>query len=393
VSVAALIVAAGRGARATGERSLPKQYCPIGGVPMLARTIDAFANHRQVAEIVVVIHPDDASLYAAATEPHVGRLRQPVPGGARRQDSVRAGLEALAGDAPSAVLIHDAARPFVSSDLIARVIGGLAGHQGALPCLPVTDTLKWVAGGQVIGTAERDQLWRAQTPQGFRFDAILAAHRAAAKQPAREFTDDAGVAEWFGLDVALVEGSEDNRKLTTVEDLKLADELFKPRVERDNGTIRVAQGYDVHAFGAGDAVILCGVTIPHPKKLIGHSDADVGLHALTDALLGTIADGDIGTHFPPSDARWRGVASEVFLKHAASLLRARGGKIVHADVTLLCESPRIGPYRDLMRSRIAEMLGIELAQVSIKATTNEGLGFIGRSEGIAAMATATVSLP
>jgi 2-C-methyl-D-erythritol 4-phosphate cytidylyltransferase/2-C-methyl-D-erythritol 2,4-cyclodiphosphate synthase len=291
------------------------------------------------------------------------------------------------------VLIHDAARPFVSSDLIARVIGGLAEHQGALPCLPVTDTLKWVAGGQVIGTAERDQLWRAQTPQGFRFDAILAAHRAAAKQPAREFTDDAGVAEWFGLDVALIEGSEDNRKLTTVEDLKLADELFKPRVERDNGTIRVAQGYDVHAFGAGYAVILCGVTIPHPKKLIGHSDADVGLHALTDALLGTIADGDIGTHFPPSDARWRGVASELFLKHAAGLLRARGGKIVHADVTLLCESPRIGPYRDLMRSRIAEMLGIETAQVSIKATTNEGLGFIGRSEGIAAMATATVSLP
>jgi 2-C-methyl-D-erythritol 4-phosphate cytidylyltransferase/2-C-methyl-D-erythritol 2,4-cyclodiphosphate synthase len=393
VSVAALIVAAGRGARAAGEQGLPKQYCPIGGVPMLARTIEAFANHRQVAEIVVVIHPDDASLYAAATEPRVGSLRQPVPGGARRQDSVRAGLEALAGDAPSSVLIHDAARPFVSPDLIARVIGGLAEHQGALPCLPVTDTLKWVAGGQVIGTAERDQLWRAQTPQGFRFDAILAAHRAAAKQPAREFTDDAGVAEWFGLDVALVEGSEDNRKLTTVEDLKLADELFKPLAERDSGTIRVAQGYDVHAFGAGDAVILCGVTIPHPKKLIGHSDADVGLHALTDALLGTIADGDIGTHFPPSDARWRGVASELFLKHAASLVRGRGGRIVHADVTLLCESPRIGPYRDLMRSRIAGMLGIELAQVSIKATTNEGLGFIGRSEGIAAMATATVSLP
>jgi 2-C-methyl-D-erythritol 4-phosphate cytidylyltransferase/2-C-methyl-D-erythritol 2,4-cyclodiphosphate synthase len=285
------------------------------------------------------------------------------------------------------------ARPFVSAELISRVIAALDARQGAVPGLPVTDTLKWVAGGQVIGTAERDQLWRAQTPQGFRFDAILAAHRAAAKQPAREFTDDAGVAEWFGLDVALVEGSEDNRKLTTVEDLKLADELFKPLAERDSGTIRVAQGYDVHAFGAGDAVILCGVTIPHPKKLIGHSDADVGLHALTDALLGTIADGDIGTHFPPSDARWRGVASELFLKHAAALVRERGGKIVHADVTLLCESPRIGPYRDLMRSRIAEMLGIEPAQVSIKATTNEGLGFIGRSEGIAAMATATVSLP
>ena len=253
--------------------------------------------------------------------------------------------------------------------------------------------MKWVARGQVIGTAERDQLWRAQTPQGFRFETILAAHRAAAHEPAREFTDDAGVAEWFGLDVALVEGAEDNRKLTTPDDLKRADELLKPGGVGGSATIRVAQGYDVHAFGAGDAVILCGVTIPHPKKLIGHSDADVGLHALTDALLGTIAEGDIGVHFPPSDARWRGVASEVFLKHAASLVRERGGAIVHADITLLCEAPRIGPYRDLMRSRIAGMLGVQVAQVSIKATTNEGLGFIGRGEGIAAMATATVSLP
>ena len=393
MSVAALIVAAGRGARAAGEDGRPKQYCPIGGVPMLSRSIGAFAAHPAVDEILVVIHPDDAALYAAASEPHAKRLRRAVQGGARRQDSVRAGLEALASEAPSSVLIHDAARPFVSAELISRVIGTLDAHQGALPGLPVTDTLKWVARGQVVGTAERDQLWRAQTPQGFRFDAILAAHRAAAKEPAREFTDDAGVAEWFGLDVALVEGAEDNRKLTTPEDLQRADELLKPRGVGGSATIRVAQGYDVHAFGAGDAVILCGVTIPHPKKLIGHSDADVGLHALTDALLGTIAEGDIGVHFPPSDARWRGVASEVFLKHAASLVRERGGAIVHADITLLCEAPRIGPYRDLMRSRIAAMLGIEPTQVSIKATTNEGLGFIGRGEGIAAMATATVSLP
>jgi 2-C-methyl-D-erythritol 4-phosphate cytidylyltransferase/2-C-methyl-D-erythritol 2,4-cyclodiphosphate synthase len=360
---------------------------------MLSRTIAAFADHPGVDDILVVIHPEDAALYAAASAAHAGRLRKEVAGGTRRQDSVRAGLEALAVEAPSAVLIHDAARPFVSAELIGRVIGSLETHQGALPCLPVTDTLKWVARGQVIGTAERDQLWRAQTPQGFRFDAILAAHRAAAKEPARDFTDDAGVAEWFGLDVALVEGSEDNRKLTTAEDVKLADELLKPRDVRGSAAIRVAQGYDVHAFGPGDAVILCGVTIPHPKKLIGHSDADVGLHALTDALLGTIADGDIGVHFPPSDARWRGVASELFVKHAASLVMARGGTIVHADITLLCEAPRIGPYRDLMRSRIAEMLGVEPAQVSIKATTNEGLGFIGRGEGIAAMATATVSMP
>ena len=393
MSVAALIVAAGRGARAAGEDGRPKQYCPIGGVPMIARTIGAFAAHPGVDDILVVIHPDDERLYEAASHGFAGRLRKAVPGGARRQDSVRAGLEALASDAPSSVLIHDAARPFVEAALITRVIRSLDAHQGALPCLPVTDTLKWVARGQVVGTAERDQLWRAQTPQGFRFHAILAAHRAAAKEPAREFTDDAGVAEWFGLDVALVEGSEDNRKLTTAEDLKIANEFFQPKGARGGASIRVGTGYDVHAFGPGDAVMLCGVSIAHAKKLIGHSDADVGLHALTDALLGTIAEGDIGVHFPPSDARWRGAASEVFLKHAASLVRARGGAIVHVDVTLLCEAPRIGPYRDRMRAAIAAMLGLDVSQVSIKATTNEGLGFIGRGEGIAAMATATVGLP
>jgi len=393
VSVAALIVAAGRGVRAAPEDGRPKQYCPVGGVPMIARTIAAFAAHPSVDEILVVIHPDDERLYRAASLPYADRLRKAVPGGARRQDSVRAGLEALASEAPAYVLIHDAARPFVKAELITRVIRGLDAHQGSLPCLPVTDSLKRVARGRVTGTVERDQLWRAQTPQGFKFDAIIAAHRAAAKEPAREFNDDAGVAEWFGLDVALVEGAEDNRKLTTAEDLKFADELLQPRAAREAATIRVASGYDVHAFGPGDAVMLCGVSIPHPKKLIGHSDADVGLHALTDALLGTIAEGDIGVHFPPSDARWRGVASETFLAHAASLVRERGGAIVHVDVTLLCEAPRIGPYRDQMRARIAEMLGLEVSRVSIKATTNEGLGFVGRGEGIAAMATATVSLP
>jgi 2-C-methyl-D-erythritol 4-phosphate cytidylyltransferase/2-C-methyl-D-erythritol 2,4-cyclodiphosphate synthase len=362
-------------------------------MPMIARTIGVFAAHPCVDDILVVIHPDDKALYEAASRPYAGRLREAVLGGARRQDSVRAGLEALASDGPASVLIHDAARPFVTPELITRVIGSLDQHQGALPCLPVTDTLKWVAQGRVVGTAERDQLFRAQTPQGFKFDAILAAHRAAAKETGREFTDDAGVAEWFGLDMALVEGSEDNRKLTTAADLKLADELLQPKAVQEAGTIRVASGYDVHAFGPGNAVMLCGVSIPHSKKLIGHSDADVCLHALTDALLGTIAAGDIGVHFPPSDARWRGAASEVFLKHAASLVKARGGAIVHVDITLLCEAPRIGPYREEMRGRVASMLGLEVSQVSIKATTNEGLGFIGRGEGIAAMATATVSLP
>jgi 2-C-methyl-D-erythritol 4-phosphate cytidylyltransferase/2-C-methyl-D-erythritol 2,4-cyclodiphosphate synthase len=360
---------------------------------MVARSIAAFADHPRVDDILVVIHPDDAALYEAAGRPFAERLRSAVPGGARRQDSVRAGLEALTRDAPSSVLIHDAARPFVDAALIDRVIDTLGTHDAALPCLPVTDTLKWVARGHVVGTAERNQLFRAQTPQGFRFEAILAAHLKAAKDPAREFTDDSGIAEWFGLDVALVEGAESNRKLTTAGDVMLADELLRTRRARDTGTIRVASGYDVHAFGPGDAVILCGVSIPHEKKLTGHSDADVGLHALTDALLGAIADGDIGVHFPPSDARWRGAASEVFLKHAVAKVSERGGTIVHADITLLCEAPRIGPYRDRMRARIAEMIGLDIAQVSIKATTNEGLGFIGRGEGIAAMATATVSLP
>jgi 2-C-methyl-D-erythritol 4-phosphate cytidylyltransferase / 2-C-methyl-D-erythritol 2,4-cyclodiphosphate synthase len=340
-----------------------------------------------------VIHPDDASLYASASRPFAARLRKPVAGGVRRQDSVCLGLEALAEAAPSSVLIHDAARPFVDRTLIDRVIDSLAANDAALPCLPVADTLKWVARGKVIGTAERDQLFRAQTPQGFKFEAILAAHREAAKESGRAFTDDAAVAEWYGLDVALVEGAEDNRKLTTAEDMRLADELLQPRRGHDAGTMRVASGYDVHAFGPGDAVILCGVSVPHEKKLVGHSDADVALHALTDALLGTIADGDIGVHFPPSDARWRGAASEIFVKHAAAKVRERGGSIVHADITLLCEAPRIGPYRDQMRGRVAELLGIEPCRVSLKATTNEGLGFIGRGEGIAAMATATVNLP
>jgi len=393
VSVAALIVAAGRGSRAGHAQDRPKQYCSIGGVPMIAKTIAAFAGHRRIDDILVVIHPDDEALYRAASEPFARRLRNPVAGGARRQDSVCAGLEALASAAPASVLIHDAARPFVPQDLIDRVIDSLDSHQGALPALPVTDSLKRVEQGRVTGTASRDGLWQAQTPQGFKFDAILAAHRAAANESGRTFTDDSGIAEWFGLDIALVEGAASNRKLTTPEDLKLADELLQPRTGLSSGTIRVASGYDVHAFGPGDAVILCGVSIPHSKRLIGHSDADVGLHALTDALLGTIADGDIGSHFPPSDARWRGAPSDLFLKTAADKVEQSGGRIVHVDVTLLCEAPRIGPYRDQMRRRIAEILGLDEARVSIKATTNEGLGFIGRGEGIAAMATATVSLP
>jgi 2-C-methyl-D-erythritol 4-phosphate cytidylyltransferase/2-C-methyl-D-erythritol 2,4-cyclodiphosphate synthase len=393
VRVVGLIMAAGRGTRVAGDVERPKQYCCLGGVPMLARTINAFADHPQVEEILVVIHPDDRALYESATAHIGGCLLAPVAGGARRQESVRAGLEGLAAQQPDCVLIHDAARPFVDGDLIARVIAGLEEYVGVLPCLPVTDTLKRGEAGRIVGTVSREGLWRAQTPQGFRFEAILKAHRAAARDSTLDFTDDAAVAEWFGIDVALVEGSEHNRKLTTAEDLSIADEMLRTERETAGGTVCVATGYDVHALGPGDAVILCGVTIPHTKSLLGYSDADVGLHALTDALLGTIADGDIGVHFPPSDERWRGAASDVFLKTAAAKVRRRGGEIVNVDVTLLCEAPRIGPYRDPMRTRIAEFLDIDVSRVSIKATTNEGLGFVGRSEGIAAMATATVRLP
>ena len=394
MSVTALIVAAGRGVRAAGRKPMiPKQYLSLGGVPMLSRAIAAFAGHPSVDDVIVVIQPEDSGLYEAASQSFSSRLRPPVAGGAERQDSVRSGLEALAANPPDRVLIHDAARPFVDPSLIARVISSLDNHEAALPCVPVTDTLTMAKDGRVTGTLPRDELWRAQTPQGFRFDAILAAHRAAAKEECATFTDDAGIAQWFGLDVALVEGSETNRKLTSAEDIASADELLRLRAERTLGTQRVATGYDVHAFGPGDAVILCGVRIPHDKKLIGHSDADVGMHALTDALLGTIADGDIGVHFPPSDARWRGAASELFLKDAAARLKARGGEIVHVDLTFICEGPRIGPHRDAMRAKLAECLGLDAGQVSIKATTNEGLGFIGRGEGIAAMATATVRLP
>jgi 2-C-methyl-D-erythritol 4-phosphate cytidylyltransferase/2-C-methyl-D-erythritol 2,4-cyclodiphosphate synthase len=393
VTVAALIVAAGRGTRAAGEAAVPKQYWPVGGIPMLTHAIGAFAGHPRVDDVLVVIHGDDTKLYEKAVKRYAAQLRAPVLGGAMRQDSVRAGLESLLTTHPTKVLIHDAARPFVDAALIDRVIACLATRDAALPSLPVTDTIKRANDGHVTETLKRDGLWRAQTPQGFKFNAILAAHRKAAQAGLSDFTDDSAVAEWFGLDVGLVEGSEANLKLTSADDLRSADEALRARHTGDSGTIRVASGYDVHGFAPGDAVVLCGVRIPHGKKLSGHSDADVALHALTDALLGVIADGDIGAHFPPSDERWRGRASSLFLKEAGARVEARGGKVVHADVTLICEAPRIGPYRDAMRANIANVLGLELNQVSVKATTNEGLGFIGRGEGIAAMATATVLLP
>ncbi|MBK5911854.1 bifunctional 2-C-methyl-D-erythritol 4-phosphate cytidylyltransferase/2-C-methyl-D-erythritol 2,4-cyclodiphosphate synthase [Rhodothalassium salexigens] len=386
--IAALIVAAGRGRRA-GE-GLPKQYRRVGAETVLRRSVKAFLAHPAVETVVCVIHPDDRDLYDQA----VGDLglAEPVAGGASRQDSVRHGLDALAGAAPDAapgaVLIHDAARCFVSADLIGRTLAALTPETGAIPALPVVDTLKAQAPGDVERpviqrTVPRAGLWRAQTPQAFPYPAILDAHRAAAGQ---EMTDDAAIFEAAGRPVRLVAGAQENVKLTTPDDFARADAALLTDV-------RLGTGFDVHAFEPGDHAMLCGVKVPHDAKLKGHSDADVGLHALTDAILGALGDGDIGTHFPPSDPKWRGAASDKFLAHAADLVAARGGRIAHVDVTLICERPKIGPHKDAMKARVAEILGLPVDRVSVKATTSERLGFTGREEGIAAQAAATIRLP
>ncbi len=377
----ALIVAAGRGSRLSGE--LPKQYLPLGGQPVLRRSIEAFQRHPAVQAVRVVIHPDDRALYDAAVDGL--DLLAPVAGGSERQDSVRQGLESLEALAPARVLIHDAARPFASKDLISRVLAALDTHAAALPALAVTDSLKRSDGRLVLGSQDRDGLVRAQTPQGFWFADILAAHRAAAGQ---SLTDDAAVAEAAGLPVALVEGTPENEKITSREDLAAAELRFSAARET-----RVGQGFDVHRFGKGNSVTLCGVEIPHDRGLLGHSDADVALHALTDAILGALAAGDIGSHFPPSDPQWRGAASRLFLAYAGELVAARGGQIRHLDLTVICEAPKIGPRREKMRASVAAILDLDLDRVAVKATTSEGLGFTGRGEGIAAQAVATLSLP
>ncbi|HTH16255.1 MAG TPA: bifunctional 2-C-methyl-D-erythritol 4-phosphate cytidylyltransferase/2-C-methyl-D-erythritol 2,4-cyclodiphosphate synthase [Magnetospirillum sp.] len=379
--VVALVVAAGRGRRFGGD--IPKQYQELAGRPVLRHTLAALAVNPQIDAVRVVYHPDDADVYAQAT---AGLdLLEPVAGGATRQDSVRLGLESLAPLSPDIVLIHDAARPFVDMGTIGRVIAALDYHPGAIPAVAVADTLKRGADGMVGGTVERAGLWRAQTPQGFRFADILSAHLAVAGE---ELTDDAAVAERAGLKVALVQGSEDNYKITTAADLERAQAVF-----RGPGETRMATGYDVHRFAPGTGVWLCGVEIPHDFRLEGHSDADVALHAATDAILGTISAADIGRHFPPTDPKWKGASSDRFLAHAAGLVAALGGRIVHLDITIICERPKVGPHRAAMQARVAEILGIAQDRVSVKATTTEGLGFAGRREGIAAQAAATVWLP
>ena len=372
-----LIVAAGRGHRAGG--GLPKQYRHVAGKAVLRHAVEALLP--EVDTVSVVIHPDDAALY---TDSVAGLpLGPPIDGGATRQESVRRGLGALAAAAPGRVLIHDAARAFVPGAVIRRVLAALDTDDGATPALPVTDSIR-SGTTHVAGEVDRTGLHRVQTPQGFRFDAILAAHRAAAPGA----TDDVAVATAAGLSVAFVEGDERAFKLTTPADFARAEAMFaRPMIAR------VASGYDVHRFGPGDHIWLCGVRVPHSHGLIGHSDADAGLHALTDALLGTIGAGDIGQHFPPSDERWRGASSDRFLVHAAELIAAKGGIIDHVDLTIVCEAPKIGPHREAMRARIAALIGLRTDAVSVKATTSEGLGFTGRREGLAAQAMASVRLP
>lgn len=380
----ALVVAAGRGSRfGSGE---PKQYRLLAGQPILRRAVAPLLAHPRIGGVRVIIHPDDTQAYRKA----VGDLPllPPVPGGATRQESALRGLESLGSMPPHRVLIHDAARPFVSAAMLDRIIGALDRRDGAIPALPVVDTLKRGRDGAVpliVCTQERADLWRAQTPQGFHYPVLLAAHRAAAGSA---LTDDAAVAEAAGISVVMVPGDEDNLKVTTEDDLLRAERVLAAGRET-----RTATGFDVHRFCDGDHVMLCGIAIPHDFGLLGHSDADVGLHALTDALLGTIGEGDIGSHFPPSEPRWRGAPSELFLRHAAGLIAAAAGRVVNVDVTLICERPKVGAHRFAMRERIADLLSIEVSRVSVKATTTEELGFTGRREGIAAQAVASVNLP
>ncbi len=376
MTTAALIVAAGRGLRAGGD--VPKQWRMLAGRRVADWTVDAFRAAPGVGRIVLVLHPDDmarATDYPDATC---------VPGGATRGASVRAGLEALAGSGVDRVLIHDAARPLVGQDVIAAVLRALDSHRGAAPALAVTDALWRGVEGRVAGSQDRAGLYRAQTPQGFDFAAILAAHRADPGDAA----DDVEVARAAGIEVAIVPGDARNLKLTEAGDFARAEALMGQAMD-----IRVGNGFDVHAFGPGDHVVLCGVRVPHDRGLVGHSDADVGMHAVTDAIYGALAEGDIGRHFPPSDPQWKGAASEIFLRHACDLARARRYRVSQVDLTLICERPKIGPHAADMQWIMAEILEVETDRVSVKATTSERLGFTGRGEGIAALATATLVSP
>ncbi|WDR05796.1 bifunctional 2-C-methyl-D-erythritol 4-phosphate cytidylyltransferase/2-C-methyl-D-erythritol 2,4-cyclodiphosphate synthase [Devosia rhodophyticola] len=388
-SIAVIVVAAGRGERASiSGNEPPKQYRPINGVPMLSRTIQAFLALPNISLVLPVIHADHAKRYDElhSDDP---RLSGPVVGGTTRQASVLAGLQFLVNTPPDLVLIHDAARPFVEPAVIEAVIAALDVSDASLPAIAVTDTIKRSDGQRVLATEDRRTLFAAQTPQGFRFPAILSAHLRASAAP-QQFTDDAEIAEWAGMHVSLTPGSHRNIKITHAEDFNRATNLVENTMQMET---RVGTGFDVHAFENGESVWLGGIEIPHDRKLKGHSDADVALHALTDAIYGALGEGDIGSHFPPSDEQWRGAASSIFLQHAVAMIAARSGRIVNLDVTIVCEKPKIGPHVADMRARIAEICQISASRVAIKATTSEQLGFTGREEGIVAMASASIEIP
>ncbi|WP_224814869.1 bifunctional 2-C-methyl-D-erythritol 4-phosphate cytidylyltransferase/2-C-methyl-D-erythritol 2,4-cyclodiphosphate synthase [Hasllibacter sp. MH4015] len=372
-NLTAVIVAAGRGTRAGGD--VPKQWRAIAGRSVVEWTVSQFTAHPAGIGVVLVIHPDDASRLDGLELPSTLRV---VHGGADRAASVRAGLAACP---EGIVLIHDVARPCVSPEVISAVIDGVRRHGAAAPALAVTDAL-WRGSEIVEGTQDRGGLWRAQTPQGFGTAAIIAAHDAFKGAPA----DDVEVARAAGIEVAIVPGDEANLKITGPEDFARAQALLRG----DKMDIRVGNGFDVHRFGPGDHVMLCGVAVPHTRGLQGHSDADVGLHTVTDAIYGALAEGDIGTHFPPTDPKWKGAESHIFLTHAVDLVAERGFSITHADLTLICEQPKIGPVAAQMRERLADLLRVDVARVSVKATTSERLGFTGREEGIAALANVTL---
>ncbi len=380
MSIAAIIVAAGRGTRA--GPGAPKQWRSLGGRPVLERTVSCF-QRADIARIIVVLHPDDM---ITGLKLFGGRVTL-VAGGETRSGSVRNALESLDPKEISKVLIHDGARPFADPDLISRVINALESAPAAAPAIPVTDALWRGAEGIVSGTQARDGLYRAQTPQGFALQPIVDAYRAADHAAGQLAADDVEIARAAGLPVTIVAGAEANFKITWAEDFARGEKLIERERKMD---IRLGNGYDVHAFTEGDAVILCGVQVPHNKALLGHSDADVAMHALTDAIYGALAQGDIGRHFPPSDPQWKGAASDIFLRHAGDLAREMGFAISNVDVTIVCERPKIGPHADAMMDRLAQILQIDVTRVSVKATTSERLGFTGREEGIASIATATL---
>lgn len=388
--VAVVIVAAGRGARAGGDG--PKQYRMLGGAPVIARTLDAFAAALPGAHAVCVIHPDDKGLYqfAIGSAGHGLVMLPPVLGGATRQDSVRAGLAALQSSGVKTVLIHDAARPFATARLIRAAVDAARAHGAAIPALAPVDALKAInEAGLIEADVDRARVRAVQTPQAFAYDLIRDAHERAALSGYSDAADDAAIAAWAGHPIHVFEGETGNVKITHPQDFAAAE----LRMLTSLADVRTGLGYDVHAFGPGDHVWLGGLQIPHDAGLVGHSDADVLLHALTDAILGAIADGDIGSHFPPSDERWRGAASDIFLRHAVARVRERGGMIAHLDATIICEAPKIGPHRDAIRAKVAEISSLDMSRVAIKATTSEKLGFTGRREGIAVQAIATVRLP